>query len=203
MDAALPFDVLDSACTCFARAVGHFATITRHKREVMRNCFAVGLYEQGILHDLSKYSFTEFASGVRYFQGTRSPNAAEREVLGYSPAWLHHKGRNKHHYEYWIDIKDNSDGRLVGKPMPTRYVVEMFCDRVAACKVYEGAAYTDASALRYYRRTSYRMTIHPDSAALLEGMLEYLAERGEAEAFRAIRQSIVQPRFVFGENGRF
>ena len=186
-----------------ANARAHFATITRHKVEVMRNCFAVGLYEQGLLHDLSKYSLAEFASGVRYYQGTRSPNAAEREALGYSPAWLHHKGRNKHHYEYWIDIKNNGNGELEGKPMPTRYVVEMFCDRVAACKVYEGTAYTDASALRYYQLTRYRMTIHPDSAALLEGMLEYLAERGEAEAFRAIRETIVKPRFAFGENGRF
>ncbi len=187
----------------FANAKAHFRTITRHKMEVMRNCFAVGLYKQGLLHDLSKYAPVEFAAGVRYYQGTRSPNAAERDALGYSAAWLHHKGRNRHHYEYWVDIRNSQDGTLEGKPMSTRYVVEMFCDRVAACKVYEGAAYTDASALRYYRRTRHRMTIHPDSAAMLEGMLEYLAERGEKEAFRAIREGIVEPRFTFGEQGRF
>ena len=79
----------------------------------------------------------------------------------------------------------------------------MYCDRAAVYKVHEGAAYTDASALRYYRRTRHRMTIHPDSAAMLEGMLEYLAERGEKEAFRAIREGIVEPRFTFGEQGRF
>ena len=192
----------DGSFSC-EKARAHFITITKHKLEVMRNCFAVGLYGQGIAHDLSKYTPTEFRAGAFNFQGDRSPNAIEREVLGYSPAWLHHKGRNRHHYEYWIDIRNNTDGTLVGKPMPTRYVVEMFCDRVAACKVYEGVSYTDASALRYYKRTAHKMTIHPDSAAMLEGMLEYLAEHGEKETFRAIRENIVRARFTFGECARF
>ena len=82
----------------------HFRTITKHKRAVMQGCFKVGLYRQGLMHDLSKYTPEEFRTGVLYFQGNRSPNAAEKEELGYSRAWLHHKGRNKHHYEYWIDL---------------------------------------------------------------------------------------------------
>ena len=81
----------------------HLKTITKHKMAVMRHCFAVGLYKQGLLHDLSKYSWTEFSMGAKYYQGDRSPNNAEREDIGYSSAWLHHKGRNKHHFEYWID----------------------------------------------------------------------------------------------------
>ena len=72
-------------------AYHHFLTITKHKCEVMKNCFAVGLYRQGLLHDLSKYSWEEFAIGVKYYQGNRSPNAAEKEEKGYSAAWLHHK----------------------------------------------------------------------------------------------------------------
>ena len=87
----------------FDNAIGHFRTITRHKLTVMDLCFKVGLIRQGLLHDLSKYSPEEFLSGVRYYQGTRSPNAAEKEIVGYSAAWLHHKGRNKHHFEYWMD----------------------------------------------------------------------------------------------------
>ena len=73
-------------------AVGHFCTITKHKKLVMEGCFKVGLYKQGLLHDMSKYTWQEFKTGVIYYQGTRSPNAAEREHLGYSEAWLHHKG---------------------------------------------------------------------------------------------------------------
>ncbi|MBR5896772.1 MAG: catalase, partial [Lachnospiraceae bacterium] len=70
---------------------------------VRRHCFKVGLYWQGLIHDLSKYSYTEFSAGVKYYQGVRSPNVAERNINGYSKAWIHHKGRNKHHYEYWTD----------------------------------------------------------------------------------------------------
>lgn len=77
----------------------HFKTITFHKYLVAKGCFRVGLYRQGLLHDLSKYSPTEFKVGVKYYQGTRSPNNAEREDIGFSTAWLHHKGRNRHHYE--------------------------------------------------------------------------------------------------------
>ena len=82
----------------------HFKTITTHRILVMQGCFKMGLYWQGLTHDLSKYSPTEFMTGVRYYQGNKSPNAAEREEKGYSEAWLHHKGRNRHHYEYWTDV---------------------------------------------------------------------------------------------------
>ena len=82
----------------------HFKTITKHKLLVMDGCFQVGLYRQGLTHDLSKYSPTEFWVGARYYQGDKSPNAAERAEKGYSEAWMHHKGRNRHHYEYWTDM---------------------------------------------------------------------------------------------------
>ena len=110
---------------------GHFETITRHKLLVMKYCFACGLYEQGLAHDLSKYSPTEFIPGCIYYQGDHSPNEAEREARGYTSAWLHHKGRNKHHLEYWIDYSTTKTG-LTGMKIPLRYVCEMVCDRVAA-----------------------------------------------------------------------
>ena len=75
----------------------HFKTITMHRILVMQGCFKMGLYWQGLTHDLSKYSPTEFKTGVQYYQGDKSPNAAEREAKGYSESWLHHKGRNRHH----------------------------------------------------------------------------------------------------------
>lgn len=181
----------------------HFLTITHHKILVMRYCFQVGLYRQGLLHDLSKYSPAEFITGVRYYQGFKSPNSAERDAMGYSAAWLHHKGRNKHHFEYWIDIRGKGDGTLVGMPMPTRYVVEMFCDRIAACKVYMKEKYTDASPLEYYERNIPYVTIHPDSAALLVRMLKLLAEKGEKETFRIVRETIVKSRYHSGAGSRF
>lgn len=165
----------------------HFKTITEHKLLVMENCFRVGLYKQGLLHDLSKYSPEEFLTGVRYYQGTRSPNAAEREILGFSKAWLHHKGRNKHHFEYWIDFGKKKEDGLVGHKMPVEYVVEMMMDRIAACKVYKGKDYTDSSALEYYGREKRFIVIHPETRALLEKLLNMLAEKGERKTFAYMR----------------
>ena len=143
---------------------GHFETITRHKLLVMKYCFECGLYEQGLAHDLSKYSPTEFIPGCIYYQGDHSPNEAEREARGYSSAWLHHKGRNKHHLEYWIDYSTNKSG-MAGMKMPLRYVCEMVCDRVAASRIYLGDRYTDASPWEYYDRSKGHYMLHPETRA--------------------------------------
>ena len=126
--------------------IKHFITITRHRHAVMKHCFKAGLIRQGFTHDLSKYSPAEFWSGAKYYQGNRSPQAKEREVLGYSPAWLHHKGRNKHHFEYWTDY---ADGKKVYIKMPAKYFAEMICDRVAASKIYMKKNYNDSLPLNY------------------------------------------------------
>jgi hypothetical protein len=107
------------------RIWGHFKTITKHKILVTRDCFRIGLYKQGLLHDLSKYSPVEFLAGVKYYQGYRSPINQEKEEKGYSLGWLHHKGRNKHHFEYWIDYGANPQNGLIGVKMPKRYLCEM------------------------------------------------------------------------------
>ncbi len=167
----------------------HLVTITEHKCLVMVHCFKVGLYKQGLLHDLSKYMPSEFWTGVRYYQGNRSPNAVERELLGYSAAWLHHKGRNKHHFEYWMDFSKASCG-IAGCKMPLVYVAEMVMDRIAACKVYRGKEYTDASAWEYYQRERPYLegAMHPETKKLLEKILVMLKEKGEKRTFAYIRK---------------
>lgn len=174
------------------KAWEHLKTISHHKYLVMKNCFRVGLYKQGLLHDMSKYSPAEFFVGCKYYQGTRSPNAAEREARGYSSAWLHHKGRNKHHFEYWIDADPKNGFRMGGMRMPVRYVVEMFMDRIAASKTYQKEAYTDRSPLEYYERSKAVMLIHPTTRRQLEILLHMLAEKGEEETFRYIRKHIIR-----------
>jgi hypothetical protein len=169
----------------------HLKTINNHKKMVMHNCFKVGLYKQGLLHDLSKYSWTEFSVGVKYYQGNRSPNDAEREAKGYTSAWLHHKGRNKHHLEYWIDYSADKSKGLVGCKMPEKYVVEMFCDRIAASKNYNKESYTDSMPLEYFMRGRSRTLLHPESAELLKSMLTMLAEHGEDYTFDYIRRNIL------------
>lgn len=172
-----------------SNAKNHLSTINRHRREVRKNCFRCGLYKQGLLHDLSKYSWTEFSVGIKYYQGNRSPNDAEREDKGYTSAWLHHKGRNKHHLEYWIDYDVNKSGKgMVGMKMPDNYIIEMFCDRVAASKIYQGEAYSDASPYEYYLRGRSRYVLHPYVRKKLELLLKMLAEKGEDRTFAYARK---------------
>ena len=169
----------------------HFKTITHHRVLVMAGCFRVGLYWQGLTHDLSKYSPTEFWTGAKYYQGTRSPNAAEREERGYSVAWMHHKGRNKHHYEYWTDMC-RATGRYESMPMPRKYLVEMVMDRRAACMTYQGKAYTDASAWEYFTKSRERNIMHPELQRQLEYLLGMLRDQGEEKTFRYIRESVLK-----------
>ena len=173
--------------------IKHFRTITKHRNLVARYCRKCGIGWQGLRHDLSKYSPTEFWPGAKYYQGTRSPNEKERELFGYSAAWLHHKGRNKHHHEYWNDLNPATKC-YEPVPMPTRYVAEMFCDRVAASRIYRGKAYTDRDAYDYYLRGNTRAKVHPATADRLEGWLKLLAEQGEDVALAAVKAAVKEAR---------
>lgn len=172
------------------QAYRHFVTITHHRILVMRGCFRVGLYWQGLTHDLSKYSPTEFLVGARYYQGNRSPNTAEREDKGYSTSWMHHKGRNKHHYEYWTDLNPETR-QYESVPMPRKYFAEMIMDRIAASKVYRGNQYTDGDSLDYLNRSTEKKLLHPETRRQLELVLTILKEQGEEETFRFIRQVVL------------
>ena len=170
-----------------SNAVKHFKTITRHRHEVMKNCFRAGIPLQGLLHDLSKYSYEEFSLGVKYYQGTRSPHEGERDSYGYSLAWMHHKGRNKHHFEYWTDY-DPVTRVMSPVKMPLRYVKEMFCDRVAASKIYMKDDYNDGSALAYFMRGKNTRMIHPETSELIEKLLTMLKDKGECKTFAYVRR---------------
>lgn len=167
-------------------AVNHFKTITKHRHEVIRNCKKAGILWQGLFHDLSKYSFAEFIQGAKYFQGDRSPNDMERRVKGYSSAWMHHKGRNKHHFEYWMDY-NRETRQYESVKMPVKYVKEMFCDRVAASRIYQGKNYSDEYPLEYFLRGKDKRIIHKETSDILEKMLTILKEEGRDEAFKFVR----------------
>ncbi len=169
--------------------LGHTKTILKHKKEVMKNCFQCGLFIQGITHDLSKFSPTEFIPGVLHYQGNRSPNEGEREDYGYSKAWMHHKGRNRHHFEYWTDY-DRVTKKLSPVPMPKRYIIEMFCDRMAASKTYLKEKYTDRSPLEYYLNGNPARQIDKETARQIEKLLRMLETEGEKKTFSYIRKVV-------------
>lgn len=175
------------------KAVEHFITITKHKLLVMDGCFKLGMYYQGIMHDLSKYSPTEFLVGAKYYQGDRSPNNAEREDYGMSRAWMHHQGRNKHHFEYWIDYTvDGEKGKRKPMRMPKKYVVEMFVDRIAASKNYNPKTYTDRFPLEYFMKGYDTVPMHEKTKEELKFLLEMLAEHGEDYTYDYIRREVLK-----------
>ena len=169
--------------------LGHLKTVTRHRALVLKHCVMAGIPLSGLTHDLSKFSPTEFLPGARYYeQGKRSPNEHEREVLGYSAAWMHHKGRNRHHWEYWFDINPASK-RYEPVPMPVKYLKESFCDRVAASKIYKGEQYRDSDALDYMiSKKEMESLMHPCTACILRKWLTMLAEEGEEKTFAYLRR---------------
>ena len=159
----------------------------------MKYCFRMGLIRQGLAHDLSKYSPTEFCAGARYWQGDRSPNNAEREAIGISYAWLHHKGRNRHHFEYWIDYDLESDRILGGMPIPRKYVAEMIADRIGASTVYLGNKYEDTAPYIYLIKSIDKLWfVHTDVKEQLIYLLGMLAVYGEKKTISYIRHSYLR-----------
>lgn len=165
----------------------HFYTITHHRHLVLKNCIRLGIFWQGLVHDLSKYSPTEFFEGAKYYEGFRSPTELARRKNGYSKAWMHHKGRNKHHFEYWTDINPETRNYEPVK-MPIRYVKEMLADRIAACKTYLKKNYTNSSPLEYFKDHYPIDRMHVDTCNLLEQWLILLSNEGEKKALKQIKK---------------
>lgn len=137
----------------------HFKLITTHKWYVFKNCCKAGIPWRGIKHDLSKYSPTEFFESAKYFTGDRSPIDNCKDANGVSYAWQHHKGRNPHHWEYWIDEvgSDNPVGRL----MPYKYAVEMICDYIGAGQAYEKESWSPQSQYEWWQNKKEHVKMHP------------------------------------------
>ena len=173
------------------KAVGHFCTVMEHKFLVFQGCCRVGLVWQGLTHDLSKFAPVEFVNGCRYYQGgKRSPNNGERDAKGYSEAWMHHKGRNRHHLEYWNDYRQHpemGENPVVPVKMPRRYVAEMLMDRIAASKTYLKKDYTRHEPLAYFLNGKSRELLHEDTSRELERLLRILDRKGEEELYRFVR----------------
>ena len=170
-------------------------TITRDKLLVMHYCFRIGLYKQGLVQDRSKYSPVEFLVGCKYYQGDRSPNNAEREETGLSLSWLHHKGRNRHHYEYWIDYVPGDDRIINGVPMPRKYIAEMVMDRISASRNYLGDKYDQTQPLQYFLKGKEKLWfIHPETSRELEGLLRILNDHGEEVLISYIKNVYLKGR---------
>lgn len=162
----------------FLNFFGHLHTVNLHRFKVFILCCKAGIPWQGFVHDLSKYSPVEFFEGVKYYaKGKYSPIISAKKDKGYSMAWLHHKGRNKHHHEYWFDYA----APLKAPVIPYKYAVEMICDMIAASKTYQGKKYTNMSAYYYWNKTRDAAMVNRKIQGFITEVLEYLGANGEKE----------------------
>lgn len=153
----------------------HFKLITHHKWIVFKLCCKIGEPWRGIVHDLSKYSPTEFGESVKYYVGDHSPITEARKDKGYSKAWLHHKGRNRHHVEYWVDHKAPDPTPVI----PYQYAAEMICDKLAAGMIYQGKEWTKEFELKYWEtREKDKLEMNPKIRDFITAVMSEVAEKG-------------------------
>lgn len=154
----------------------HLKTILTHKKYVFYYMTMLKMPWRGLLHDMSKFSPVEFREGLKFFQGNRSPIDAAKEKQGFSFAWLHHKGRNPHHYEYWIDGMDVGG---IPQLIPFPYAAEMVCDYLAAGQTYLKDKWTEYSPLEYWLEKKYHTAkIHPLLKDFFTEVFEQIASNG-------------------------
>lgn len=161
--------------TFIKNALGHTRNIITHKYWVFYYACKLGIPFRGFMHDWSKFSPIEFFESVKYYQGTSSPIPACKKAKGYSLAWQHHKGRNPHHYEYWIDNIDNG-----GTPIkiPYKYVLEMIADYLAAGKTYQGKSFTFKGEYEWWKSQRQLRNMHENTKMFLDIVFKYLALYG-------------------------
>ena len=152
----------------------HTKLVLKHKWVVFKLCCKVGIPWRGFMHDWSKFSPTEFIESINYYVGNRSPILLCKEDKGYSEAWLHHKGRNKHHHEYWIDLTLPEKTSI----MPYKYAAEMICDKMAAGIVYQGNKWTKDWQINYYMREREKCLIHPQIDKFMIATFTGVSENG-------------------------
>ncbi len=169
---------------------GHLKTIFIHKYWVFYYAYKLGIPIQGFFHDMSKFSPIEFWESVKYYQGGKSsPINACKADKGYSLAWQHHKGRNPHHYEYWVDKYDEG-----GVPinMPPKYKLEMLADYLAAGRAYMKKEFSYSAEYKWYKeKQQHPRMIHPDTDRFMELSLRILyVENGNKYGFSRIKRLV-------------
>lgn len=162
----------------------HLKTTLKHKWYVFQACRKSGIFWRGIKHDLSKFSPIEFITSVKYYTGTSSPIDAEKKATGRSVAWAHHKGRNSHHWHYWVDWKG---GNQYAMEMPIDDVKELICDWIGAGKAYNAVKWTNQEPLNYYHKMKHTFIFHPDTEKSVIELVNFMAQHGEIKFYKMLK----------------
>ena len=160
----------------FTKIIKHFILVTKHRWLVFKLSLKVGIPFRGLIHDLSKFTFEEFFESAKYYDGKVTPIMLCKQDKGYSIAWLHHKGRNKHHDTYWVDLS----APQVASVIPYKYLIEMVCDKLSANITYNGKAWTNSSEYEYWQveKTKEFMIMNPKCEHFLTEVFTQVKDNG-------------------------
>lgn len=155
--------------------------ILKHKKYVFEECKKCGIIWQGITHDLSKFSKEELIPSAKYYN-YNNVERTDKIIEDYFKAWCHHKGRNKHHWEYWTDF--SSEGKVIPIKIPYNYVIEMICDWIGAGKTYEKDEWDQTRPLAYYNKVRQGRHFHLDTERLILRFLVCIKNNGLDEFYK-------------------
>lgn len=155
-------------------AVKHTILVTKHKWLVFKFCCKLGMPIRGLMHDMSKFSPVEFFESIKYYDGKVTPIEFCKKDKGYSLSWLHHKGRNKHHDSYWVDLSAPQAAPVI----PYKYVIEMLCDKLSASITYNGKDWTNSSEYDYWQIEKKRIILNPKVENFLSAVITEIKDNG-------------------------
>ena len=168
----------------------HFHLVNKHRFLVFIHCIRLGIPFQGIKHDLSKYSPYEFFNSAKYYKGSSTPINEQRRHDGvYSTIAIKHTRRNKHHYEYWVDIFLNN---VVLKMMPYKYALEYVADIIAASKAYNHKTFTRNLPYDYFSSHSYYSPMHKGTREFVLSLLKEYSTSG----FKNLKKKMTKNLFL-------
>lgn len=166
---------------------GHLGTVLTHKWWVFYYACKLGIPWRGIIHDLSKFSPTEFWESVRYWTGTKSPIVECKKAKGYSLAWQHHKGRNSHHYEYWVDNLDRGGTAI---KMPWKDLLELIADYLGAGRAYQGKGFSLESEYKWWKqKESENIQMHIETQDAVTFLLNFFRDQERVIPVDAFREA--------------
>lgn len=121
-------------------------------------------------HDMSKYSLEEYNAYDAYFYGN---NKSYQVVEEFNKAWIYHIHNNKHHWQYWVLVRDEPNGDDKCVEMPYEYVIEMICDwwsfSWSGLNLYE--------IFDWYTEHEERIELHPNTRKLVTYILGELKKK--------------------------
>lgn len=154
----------------------YLSYILRHKWFVFLECCKAGIPWRGLVHDLSKFSPSEFFPYMNHFY-LRKSKAIEGGYLkqldtipdpAFDKAWQLHLKRNPHHWQYWVSVSDHGTVQTPKvSPMPDKYWKEMVADWRGAGRAQ---GYGD-NTLEWYDKHKDSMILHPETRANVESEL--------------------------------